>query len=478
MKPSDINLALNAGYVYFYIQAVEIDRAILNLQEIINKNQWELTLWDFEKQVYDKGTIIPFITDAKPNSVCICKNLNWFLEDKTTREINYQLVTFFQNHLSEFEAQETRKSIIIIGSEDFENAIPNDLKKDFMCLEFEPPSVAEIETYLQSIIDSASDNQNFKKPSKQVADDIIESCKGLTRKSIMNALAYSLIKNKGVFVPSDIANLRAQEIESTVGLKVGKYSVPELQGYENIKEFVSKSINSPLSKGILIIGPPGTGKTHFCKSISSMCNKIMIEAELAEMQGSGLYGQAEAAWSNMIKTVKSIGNAILFIDEIEKGLAATSKFAATDSTGKRSASLLLKFMSEPRPGIYIIATCNSISDMPVEYLRSERWDAIFYLGLPNQIELEKIFKYYINEYNIKKEDFDIKKMVGWSGAEIKTVCRIAKMLNSTLENASRFVIPISRTMEKQIKDLEVWARDRAIPASVAIDNKGKRSVVL
>jgi SpoVK/Ycf46/Vps4 family AAA+-type ATPase len=479
MKTSEIKMALNAGYVFFYVQTDEIDRFIGDIQISFNKEEenWKVGFWDFEQFEFDKGSIIPFIENSRGYSLLVFKNLNWFLKDQMSKEIDTQIVTYFQNHLSEWETRVNRKAILIVGNEPFETAIPNEIKRDFLQVEFNLPTVEEIEKYLNNLIEMEKSNERFKAPNKQDKKDIIESCRGLTLKSIQNAISYSIIKNKGSINPKDIGELRKQEIEATVGLKVGSYDVSELLGYENIKDFVMKSINSPIAKGILIIGPPGTGKTHFCRYISSMTNKVMIEAELAEMQGSGLYGQAEQAWSNMIKTVKSIGNAVLFFDEIEKGLSATGKDASTDSTGKRSASMLLKFMGEDRPGIYIVATCNSIANLPPEYKRSERWDSIFYLGLPSEKELKAILDFYMKQYKVEVGKFNLKEMAGWSGAEVKTLCRIAAMMNVTLDKAAKYVIPISKTMKTEIDALEAWAKNNAIPASVSIDNGSKKRAV-
>jgi len=481
MNINEIKTALNAGYVFFYCQTDEQDRFLATLLDIMKEGEsnWrEVKIWDFESMDWDKGSIVPFIDASASYDLLVFRNLNWFLKDKVTGEIDYQLVTYFSNHLSEFESRVNRKALLIVGNSPFEEAVPDELKRDFIQLDFDLPTFEEIQIYLDKLVEAEKTNPNFKSPSKSDALDIVESCRGLSLKSIQNAISYSIIKNKGSIDPKDIGELRKQEIESSVGLKVGKYKVSELLGYENIKEFVLKSINSPISKGILIIGPPGTGKTHFARYISSMTNKVMIEAELAEMQGSGLYGQAEAAWAKMIKTVKSIGNAVLFFDEIEKGLSATSQEASTDSTGKRSASMLLKFMSDDRPGIYIVATCNSIANLPPEYKRSERWDGIFYLGLPSEKELKEILKFYMKEYNVKAGKFTSKDMQGWSGAEVKTCCRIAAMMGITLDKASKYVIPISKTMKSSIDQLEQWAKQNAIPASTSIDNgKSKKRAI-
>jgi len=74
-------------------------------------------------------------------------------------------------------------------------------------------------------------------------------------------------------------------------------------------------------------------------------------------------------------------------------------------------------------------------------------------------------------------------MAGWSGAEIKTLCRQAKMLGCKIDQAERFVIPVSKTMGEKIENLRKWSEGRTIPASISVMatkpvKNGKRNVEL
>jgi SpoVK/Ycf46/Vps4 family AAA+-type ATPase len=253
-------------------------------------------------------------------------------------------------------------------------------------------------------------------------------------------------------------------------LKVGNYEVPEPRGYDQVKKFALAGVDNDMAKGILLLGPPGCGKTLFAKWLSTQSKKILIEMEMAKMQGEGLYGQAENAWAKAIDTVKAVGKSILFVDEIEKGLPNRTKgIGVQDQTGQRSASQFLKFLSDDRPaGCYVIATCNDISSLPPEWVRAERWDcAPFFIDLPNADEREDIFTYYLNVYDVKPGKLTAADdcMEGWSGAEIKTVCRLAALHKTNCDKVSRYVIPVSKTMGESIDSLRAWAKDKTIPAS-------------
>jgi SpoVK/Ycf46/Vps4 family AAA+-type ATPase len=99
-----------------------------------------------------------------------------------------------------------------------------------------------------------------------------------------------------------------------------------------------------------------------------------------------------------------------------------------------------------------------------EFLRAERWDAIFFVDLPTEKERETIFNLYRDQYRVKGTPPD---MAGWSGAEIKSLCRIAAMMGTDVETARKYIMPLSQSMAEKIEDLREWAKSRTIPASDA-----------
>ena len=111
-----------------------------------------------------------------------------------------------------------------------------------------------------------------------------------------------------------------------------------------------------------------------------------------------------------------------------------------------------------------MATCNDVSKMPPEFLRAERWDAIFFVDLPTDPDRRIILDLYRNQYHVEGEPTH--GLQGWSGAEIKSLCRIAAMMKCSLAGAERYVIPLSQSMAEKIENLRDWARTRTIPATL------------
>lgn len=463
----DLQKALRAGYWAFYCQTYEMDRtfnSIIEAIKSIEKGDWNTVFWDFEESNENPDEVLELLTQSDPYTVVIAKNFNWFIEFNDAAEKNYNAIQFIQNRFEEFSARETRKALIVISDVDFNTAIPTPLKKEFISIDFPLPDRNEIKCILQDIIEAASISDKFKKPTKKCTEELIEAALGLTKRGCQNAFAYSIIASDGVLDPIVVATVRSSEINETAGLTVGNYDIGELLGYDVAKEFIKKAINNPDSRGVLLLGPPGVGKTHLAKWASTISSKIMIEFELANVQGQGLYGQAEAEMRNAIAVIKSISNCVLFIDEIEK--AIPGKAASNDTTGTRSFSQLLKFLSDSRPqGCFVIATCNDISKLPPEWVRSERFDVIFFADLPSEEEKNAIYTHYLNQYRVSAGGFEVNSMNDWTGAEIKTACRLAKVMGVEVKEAADFVVPIARTMKDDIEFLRKWSKGRSIPAS-------------
>ena len=293
---------------------------------------------------------------------------------------------------------------------------------------------------------------------------LIEAALGLTANEAEDAFALSVVE-KRMLDPGVVAREKAGALlrQSKIEMSTFTERFDGLGGLDIIKEYTLAAAKSPMSLGILLLGPPGTGKSHFAKALGNELGIPTLSLDIGKMMNS-LVGSSEANARAAFQAIDAMGRTVLFMDEMEKQLAGVQSSGSLDSGVKAGVgSVSLRWMSDRKPGItYVVGTCNDITQLPPEYTRSGRFDAIFWLDLPNAEERDVIWKIYEKKYNLtgpRPEDKD------WTGAEIFSCCRTAIMLNCGLKKAGEYIIPMAKTMAEKIDSLRDWAKGRAIPAS-------------
>jgi SpoVK/Ycf46/Vps4 family AAA+-type ATPase len=189
---------------------------------------------------------------------------------------------------------------------------------------------------------------------------------------------------------------------------------------------------------------------------------------------SGIAGTPELVFSRALKTMDSVAPAILWIDEIESGISDKQ----SDSSSSRILGYFLTWMQEHDSDIFIAATANRIDLLPAEMLRRGRFDQIFFIDLPTRIEREEIFSIHLKNKGNNVSDFNVPQLAqitkGWTGSEIEQVIISAmyeafnedrKLQEDDLLTIFGSSVPLSVTMEEQIKHIRSWAHNRAVRAT-------------
>ena len=169
-----------------------------------------------------------------------------------------------------------------------------------------------------------------------------------------------------------------------------------------------------------------------------------------------------------------VHNCILFIDEMEKGLSGMASSGSSDGgVGIRVFSQFLTWLQDHTSKVYVVGTVNNVQKIDPEFLRSERWDATFFIDLPTEKERMDILKIWMDFFNLPTQE--VPPMISWTGAEIRSLCRIASMLKSSLVEAAGYIVPQAISAEGKINALREFAKDKTLPASIPDeDNEPRR----
>lgn len=165
---------------------------------------------------------------------------------------------------------------------------------------------------------------------------------------------------------------------------------------------------------------------------------------------------------------------VLWIDEIEKGLAVSD---SDDGTSRRILGTLLTWMAEHNANVFIVATSNDMSKLPPELIRKGRLDECFFVDLPSQPVRETIFSIHLKKRHFDPGNFSLETLAlhseGFSGAEIEQSI-VAALYSASAQRAvltTEHIIkqiestyPLSIMMAEKIDDLRAWAADRTVAA--------------
>ena len=116
--------------------------------------------------------------------------------------------------------------------------------------------------------------------------------------------------------------------------------------------------------------------------------------------------------------------------------------------------------------VFFVGTCNDASKLPPEFARAERFDGVFFVDLPGRDQKDAIWAIYTRHYGL-----DAKQArpddTNWTGAEIKSCCRLASLLDVPLVQAAQNVVPVAVTAGDKIESLRQWDSGRCLSADLA-----------
>lgn len=300
---------------------------------------------------------------------------------------------------------------------------------------------------------------------------IISAFSGLTRTEITNIGSLAL-RRKGNYSTDVIWEMKSEQIKRTGCLQVFRSdeSLAELGGLDHLKTFATELLTHPqtdpnlMPKGLLITGIPGCGKTQLAKVIGAATRRETVMFDVRGVQDS-LVGNTEKKLRQVLSMVDSMAPCNLVIDEVEKALSGSSGSTSGVMTGVLGT--LLSYLSDRRSDVFVMCTSNNVTSLPPEFARAERFDAMFFVDVPSTDDREQIWTIWLRNYHILDGDLDrlVDASANWTGAEIKSACRLSALRKKSIFEAMKSVVPVFRTAEESLRLTREWASGRCLSAS-------------
>ena len=487
---------INARIPFIAINTIEKTRTLNLLKEISTEKNYNINLFSMSKGFSDLNTGEVFSNDKLfissldyiSNELSTSENKIYVLSD--TEDLSTESIT--SRYLSDLTTLAEKKSsvIMVITS----SPIWTHLQRQGMSIDLDLPDINEIYNIIIKTIEPYQNSINLewnKDDAKEAASVLI----GLSTTEIKNVIS-SLIA-KGSLTKKDITDLKYAKdslFSNINGLE--KIIVDEnlsFGGLDNLKSWLNekgklltlnkkdemKKRGMRPPKGILLLGVPGCGKSLAAKAISLRWKRPLYRLDFSTIQGMYV-GQSEQQLKEALETAEHVSPCILWIDEIEKGLAGVH-----DSNGvtQRLIGQFLFWLQESRKDVFVVATANDIQALPTELLRKGRFDELFFIDLPNKIERKEIINLYIKKYfgfDVTNELLDRLTTMSetYSSSDIESVLRdlaykcIAEneqVYDEDFIDAFNNAISMYKTNKERIDQIRSWAKNRTKRASTQID---------
>lgn len=240
----------------------------------------------------------------------------------------------------------------------------------------------------------------------------------------------------------EVPNIRWEDIGGLQELKENLKEVVEWP-LTNSEDFIRIGIQP--SKGILLFGPPGTGKTMLSKAVATESKANFISVKGSEIL-SKWFGESERKIAEIFKKAKQASPCIVFFDELDAIAPMRGSGAGEPRVVERMVNTLLSEMDglEELRGVVVIGATNRPDLIDAALLRPGRFDEVVLVPPPDEKARLDILKVHVRGMALDN-DVDLKNLAkrteGYSGADIEALCRKAGMIalheNIKIERVSK-----------------------------------------
>ena len=375
---------------------------------------------------------------------------------------------------------------LVISAPDWR--LPAELEECVTLLDLPLPDADEIRDLLGSI--AAATGQPL---AATVLDQLSSACHGLSEQRVRQLAARALAR-RGRLGDEDLAEVLEEKRQAIARSELLEYcpteaSPADIGGLDTLKRWLdqrhrafseeARRYGLPLPRGVLLVGPQGTGKSLTARAIAHSWGMPLLRLDVGRLF-AGLVGASEARTREMIQRAEAMAPCVLWIDEIDKGFGLTmaGDGRSDGGTSQRVLASLLTWMAEKTSAVFVVATANGVERLPGELLRKGRFDEIFLLELPDAAERRAILELQLRRRRPDQQlplEVLIDRTAGFSGAELEQTVIEAMHLafgegrelsEADLVAAASQVVPLSRTAREQLEAQRQWAAGgRARPAS-------------
>lgn len=214
---------------------------------------------------------------------------------------------------------------------------------------------------------------------------------------LVNSFARKIIEKKKQERVKKHSKLIYESVPANMTLPENMANIREwiLEHAYNIRDNSSRD-SDEITKGMLLVGVPGTGKSLVAKTVAAVLRLPLYRLKMSAVLGKYV-GESDKNMDEVLEDVRNAAPLVLWMDEFEKEMAGAD---GSDGNGvmQRLFGQLLYFMQEMNKTVFIVATSNDMSKFPPELKRNGRFDVRFCTPMPDYADCVSIMNQKLNQF--------------------------------------------------------------------------------
>lgn len=358
------------------------------------------------------------------------------VDDVANSTAGYTLLVCFDAHIALAQPHNPRtllnaapllernSSTVILVRANWKDLQP-EIKDKTQIIRMPLPKGSDLDVSLDEAISIAGVEVDAK-----MRDRLRRAVTGLPEQKIVNVLCRSFVVCGHKWDPVHVSDAKMEEIRSDKLMRMyNPLPIGSVGGLRPLTEFVADEMvefyGDPElgTNRLLVVGPPGTGKTTLCMVIASYLNLPLIAVKLGDLKGS-LVGETNEKTTRALDQIDAVENAVVWFDEFDKQTADADSSGKTGSTTGQQVGEIATWMESRQPkGVVVVATANYYDRIPAEL--ASRFSHIFFVDLPSHEERKEIASVHLKKRNVEPTA-DLINLIAdvtpeYSGREIEQV---------------------------------------------------------
>lgn len=361
------------------------------------------------------------LTDYQPGIYLLEGMLQQDENSKISQKLSYQLLNVYH------QALWSQQDIYFVLLETYVQ-LPLELQPFIPVLSYPLPDQQQVQLIVQQFFDCCShsvldthsvldnshpssntvssfqeSNGRFQVSRNQAMQMLIRACQGLPVGEIR------MLLKQGLGFTQQLENIAQLVLDHKVnklkgrGLEyIAQPDVPSAGGLDLLSNRLetitcllqpeAQKYNLKFPTGMLLWGPPGTGKSLSAKLAAKKMGLPLLAANWGVLLGNP---NPDRALKEFIALVTSLAPCVLYWDDFDKGFAGWDS-NADGGVARRLSAALLTWMQEHQEPVYTVATINRLEMLPAELLR--RFDDVFFVDLPHEGARYEVFNLHLAKY--------------------------------------------------------------------------------